>query len=577
MRLFLFFCVSVTLIKTANLLCTNSSWVHSFDSAGQSVCRESKYYINGFDRNTYMDDDKLYLLEGVQCCSAPHQWSDSEIQVNYADWTNIFDRFDEWAYCPAGFFLHGLYRSLSISEGYLGHIEDARCTKPANHPFYYGECYVQNINFITKGLYSCKEGYYITGLHKGNCKNLHCLDSLQCCKMADKPMVIDDIHKLKTNIMDTTLWNLANLAHLLGYGWCLGTKGSNVGEDFYRSGDSWVADSRLFWPLTKCEGDKCNERLAIDYIDWNLAVKETKYGQSVVDELKPDAVHTGVEFNHLNESSSKLFEYSKTVTETIEHSTTSSWKNSHEVSVSLNFNLFNILQTSLSYKTTFENSRSTTDNNSQMKSDTLKISTTQTIPPRSAAKFTVLVGKTRTTIPYTAVIIARFNVKFRGFLRWGKGFGSATTNYHHQHKGSGDRPTVPYTFGDKSEAFYTALKRESETQAMPWLWNEMIKNYPSARQLINRLTNETQYEFTLNGKLEHVAGTKIDVIWENARLSRRSIRDKIKSSTPQFDNSTFFATVGPNDKPVDVKYPEVVLVNSEPFQLESIPVDPNSI
>ncbi|XP_055870288.1 uncharacterized protein LOC106053023 isoform X2 [Biomphalaria glabrata] len=572
-------CVSLTLIGLANALCAETSWWHSFDSAGQSKCDEANYYIKGLKRNDLLNDDQIFLLEGVLCCSAPSQWSNSELQVVYADWTRKWDRSEEWAYCPQGFFLQGMQRSTTgwpWYAGYLQNIENGRCAKPANHPFYYGHCYVEIIEFNSNGMFSCQDDYYITGLYKSDCGYLHCIDKLYCCKMAAGPEVIDNADKVKTKIMETTLFNLANLADKLGYGWCYGTKGVNVGEDFYRSGDSWIADRRLFWPNRWCDGYMCNERLAIDYTGWTLAVKEIIYGESVIDELQPETVHTGVRYNHLNESSSATFEYSRDVTETVEHSTASSWSISVGMSFSLEFQINKLTQASGTFRTAFEYSRSSTNTNSQMRTDTLRTSSTQTIPPRSAARYSVMVGKTRTTIPYTAVIIAKFNVRFRGFLRWGGGFSGSTKNYHYQHKGSGDRPSVPYTFGDQSQPFYTALKRESESQARPWLWNEMTNRYPSVRHEISRLTDESQYQFTLNGKLEHVAGTKIDVIWENARLNRRSVPDESEPSTPYFDNSTFFAKVGPNDKPVDVKYPEVVLVNAEPFIPETFPVKPES-
>uniref|UniRef100_A0A2C9JBM4 Aerolysin-like C-terminal domain-containing protein n=2 Tax=Biomphalaria glabrata TaxID=6526 RepID=A0A2C9JBM4_BIOGL len=447
-------CVSLTLIGLANALCAETSWWHSFDSAGQSKCDEANYYIKGLKRNDLLNDDQIFLLEGVLCCSAPSQWSNSELQVVYADWTRKWDRSEEWAYCPQGFFLQGMQRSTTgwpWYAGYLQNIENGRCAKPANHPFYYGHCYVKIIEFNSNGMFSCQDDYYITGLYKSDCGYLHCIDKLYCCKMATGPEVIDNADKVKTKIMETTLFNLANLADKLGYGWCYGTKGVNVGEDFYRSGDSWIADRRLFWPNRWCDGYMCNERLAIDYTGWTLAVKEIIYGESVIDELQPETVHTGVRYNHLNESSSATFEYSRDVTETVEHSTTSSWSISVGMSFSLEFQINKLTQASETFRTAFEYSRSSTNTNSQMRTDTLRTSSTQTIPPRSAARYSVMVGKTRTTIPYTAVIIAKFNVRFRGFLRWGGGFSGSTKNYHYQHKGSGDRPSVPYTFGDQSQ------------------------------------------------------------------------------------------------------------------------------
>ena len=44
--------------------------------------------------------------------------------------------------------------------------------------------------------------------------------------------------------MDVTMYNLALLAHNLGYGWCASCRAEYVGEDFVRKGDTWEADNK---------------------------------------------------------------------------------------------------------------------------------------------------------------------------------------------------------------------------------------------------------------------------------------------------------------------------------------------
>ncbi|KAK0050025.1 physalysin [Biomphalaria pfeifferi] len=188
--LLLSLCVCVTLVGLANAVCAETSWWYSFDSSGQSKCDETDYYVKGLERNSHRDDDQILYLEGVQCCSAPSQWSNSELRVVYADWTHTLDSLDQWANCPQGFFLQGLQRSTTgwpWYAGYLHNIENGRCAKPANHPLYYGHCYIKDIDFSSSGMFSCPDDYYITGLYKGNCDKLHCIDKLYCCKMAAGP------------------------------------------------------------------------------------------------------------------------------------------------------------------------------------------------------------------------------------------------------------------------------------------------------------------------------------------------------------------------------------------------------
>lgn len=571
-------CITMTLLEIANAVCRSTSWTRSFDSAGQSKCDSVDFFMRGLQRSDQLWYDEISQLDGVQCCSASPKWSKSEPQVIYADWSDLWDGYNVWVNCPAGYFLQGLQRSSSgwpWYSGYLHHIDYGRCAKPSHHPFYHGDCYDKNIDFSYSGIFTCNTDYFITGMYKGDCRYLYCIKALRCCKMSDTSEIIDDAETFKTKIMDTTLFNLANVADRLGYGWCGGEKGDDVGEDFYKDGDSWIADATPFKPKTECEGFKCDERLKIDYLGWNLAVKNIIYGNSIIDSLQPEVVNTGREVNNMDVSSTRSFEYSTIFTDTVQHSSTSSWKTSLQLSFSLQAATPGAAKVSAGVNVAFDYSKSDTDTSTEVKSQTTKITTVQTIPPHSAANYTVKVLKTRTTNPYTAVIIAKFNVRFRGFLRWGGGYGNPLTNYHYQYRGSGARPSFPYTFGSQSDAFYKALKRQNITKSRPWMWNDMIKNYPSVLHVFNRLTDESQYEFTLRGKLEHVASRNIIVIWNKTRLNRRSVVDTINSTTHHIGNITFIARVGPNDKPVDVKYPEVVLDNAEPFKLETIPLNPD--
>ncbi|KAH9488922.1 hypothetical protein Btru_058743 [Bulinus truncatus] len=387
---------------------------------------------------------------------------------------------------------------------------------------------------------------------------------------------ITDAESFKTHIMDSTLWNMANLAHMLGYGWCLGNRGVNVGEDFERNGNTWQASTKLFYSDNNCYGEKCDQRLSLTFGDWSLAVKEVKYGQSVIDDLQPESIESGTIQNNDASPVTETFEISRTIQQTITHTSTSSWSNSHEAGLSINFNLpFGLGGLSASYKFRYETSSSTTDEQSTQNSKTFTKITSKTVQPFSGAKYNVILGKSRTTIPYTAVIIAKFSTEFIGFMRHGGGYGSKTTNYHYQYQGTKNTPTIKHRFGSTSVPFYTALRREVESQSRPWLWTEMFKNYPTARNVINSLTDEAQYEFTLHGTLAQVAGTKIDVNWETVNITQQDKLKPIFREIP-ISNKTYLAVPGPDDRPAVVQYPAVSPVKTEIFQFEVIPVIMNS-
>ncbi|XP_032239144.2 uncharacterized protein LOC5513729 [Nematostella vectensis] len=160
-----------------------------------------------------------------------------------ADWWSSFDRNNRWNTCPNGYFLQGLDRNDGQS---LDNIEVGKCCKPANHPHWYGHCYDQDVraSFDKEGTSKCRDGYFMTGLYRGNCDEIYCIEMFKCCKMVPTPPKMQSLDDVKTRIMDETMAELALLAHYLGYGWCASCRAQFVGEDFRRNGDSWEADRK---------------------------------------------------------------------------------------------------------------------------------------------------------------------------------------------------------------------------------------------------------------------------------------------------------------------------------------------
>ena len=54
----------------------------------------------------------------------------------------------------------------------------------------------------------------------------------------------------------------------------------------------------------------------------------------------------------------------------------------------------------------------------------------------------------------------------------------------------------------------------------PWQWHNMKQKYSYARSVINLLTNEKYYEFTLTGQFEDVHGVRADLQWKNLNRKR---------------------------------------------------------
>nr|KAI8758519.1 Biomphalysin 2 uncharacterized protein LO NA Biomphalysin 2 [Biomphalaria glabrata] len=567
--MFLQIFLAVTLVQYVSSQCTYSSWWYSFDTPGQSKCNEINYYINALDRNDVnLVDDPLSNLEGVQCCRPPAPWNSVEQHVIYENWSTTLDSDYTWAFCRVGYFLQGLYRSDTgwpRFKGYLFNLESARCTKPANHPLNYGTCEDVDISscMSQKGQCSCPRGYFLTGLYRADGDDLYFLKKIRCCTPAAKPLEMDEKSKIQTRIMDTTLWNMANLAHYLGYGWSYGCYGIAVGEDFTRNGFTWAADTRTVWRKL-CEGEKSGERLNLVFGDWGFAVKEIIYGKSVIEDLQAEIVDSGVLYNQVSSPVKESIDRTKTIQETITHSTTSTFTNSHELGIELNFEIASV-SGKASYTTKFEFSKASTNEKSISQTAGFTKQSSITLKPMEGAKYEIIMSKSRTTVPYTAIITTKFSVKMKGFLRWEDGNG----NFHQNYRTNSGRPTYNYCFGDSYVPMYKALKKQSDNNEGPWMWGMLFQKFPNARQVINRLTDETQYQFTLTGKLEKVEGTSVNVKWEKIKLNRRDVSSKDAIGK---NITTYIAASGPADKPAVVEYPKVNLNNKEPFKLFQIPV-----
>ncbi|CAL1532982.1 unnamed protein product [Lymnaea stagnalis] len=184
-KIVLLLLIFLNLVVRGQCYCTMDNWVLSFDQEGSSKCSNSQTYIRGFERSENTADDGIGLLEYAQCCSAPDRYEAYEPKTQTVDWILILDNNNQWAKCPDGYFLQGLYRSGSW-PGYLYNIEQGLCAKPFRHPDNYGSCYDQDIVycFDDEGLCNCQDGYYVTGIYRGGCNKLLCIETLKCCSMA---------------------------------------------------------------------------------------------------------------------------------------------------------------------------------------------------------------------------------------------------------------------------------------------------------------------------------------------------------------------------------------------------------
>jgi len=162
--------------------CRWANWWISFDNLGWSRCH-TREYVRGFYRNGWTPADPINLLENGICCKAPYPYENTRQTCQITtDWWYLLDYKNIWAKCPDGYFVQDLYRS---SGNGVSNIEKALCCKPETLSVY-GDCYDDTdvtLSFDRKGDTLCRTDYYLTGIYKGNCNHLYCIEKFRCCKM----------------------------------------------------------------------------------------------------------------------------------------------------------------------------------------------------------------------------------------------------------------------------------------------------------------------------------------------------------------------------------------------------------
>ncbi|KAI8798797.1 Biomphalysin 22 [Biomphalaria glabrata] len=572
--LFLKFCFIMTLLEIVDGKCHNFPWSGNFKVAGQSICHRGSIgnsFIKGLIRNSLKSKSEgLDVIAAVKCCTFDEEYLSGDVVVVYANWQKTFSKDQSWSRCPSGYFLQGIYTTVN-SDGttHLHNIEHGRCAKIGIYPPYYRDCYAEDVHFNEAKLYECtKDGYFIAGLYRHKCNAPLCIGKFYCCHMEEE-LKIHSPEELKTKIMEKNLRKLANLATYMGYMNTFGYSGLFVGEDFYVGKDHTTA-GRGFLDKRNCYDINCNFLFRILYGNWSLAVKDIIYGESIHDDLEAEEIHTGEEYNYLDTESTKDIEYSKTIQETITHTASSTWKNSAEMSLSLDFGIKSLGSVSMSFTFRVEYSSSTTNQKQHSNSINFRVATNKVIPPKSYAKYKIMVSKSRTTIPYTAIIVAKFSVAFDGYLSTDDENSNPNYNFHYKYETPKKFWRVSHAFGDHLEPFYEAIKRQYTSSAKPWLWMEMTKNNPPVTRIIDVMSREEQYTFTVSGKLERVWGSKIDVVWEKGR-NIRSVPNEVKFENICPDR-VFIVDAGPMDTPSIVEYPKVNLTNEDWDEIEQIPI-----
>uniref|UniRef100_A0A182YTK7 Aerolysin-like C-terminal domain-containing protein n=1 Tax=Biomphalaria glabrata TaxID=6526 RepID=A0A182YTK7_BIOGL len=449
-------------------------------------------------------------------------------QCSYSNWLLSFDKPGQSKCDQINYYINALFRDY-VNRNYdpISLLEGVQCCQP-NSPWYSVEQQVvfedwTTILDRTNEWAFCRVGYFLQGLYRSSSGYISAIEGARCTKPANHPL----------NYGDCTDLDIANCMAQVGLCSC---PGGYFLTGLYRSDGNNLS----YLKKIKC-CTPADKPLDLD--------EKSKIQTHIMD----TTLWNGF-----------LSQFLSPPQHTITHTTTSTFTNSHELGISLNFDI-GVVSGGTSYTFKYESSKTTTKENSVSQTAGFTKTSSITLGPGEAAKYKVILSKSRTTIPYTAVVTTKVSTEMKGFLRWEDGNG----NFHQIYRTNRNRPTFNYRFGDASVSFFEALKKQSVNKEGPWMWGMLFQKFPIARHVIDRLTDESQYQFSLTGKLEKVEGTHIYIEWEKIP---QGLRDVSRDEAPASNITTYIAAPGPADNPAIVEYPKVDIKSKVPFEPFQIPI-----
>ena len=172
-----------------------------------------------------------------------------------------------------------------------------------------------------------------------------------------------------------------------------------------------------------------------------------------------------------------------------------------------------------------------------------KIVENKELPPKTFAKWHAFKKPQTVTIPYTATIVPTFSVKLEGYMKWGGGYHGATTNFHQDHRGSGDREEVEHSFRSAHKPFYEDLKDQLEQNMHPWHAMACYEAKISLRTIVHRSAEKKKdfYAFTMEGQFEDTTENEIKSYWYPTKPIVEMEEEEMANLTAQADQVQKFS------------------------------------
>lgn len=315
-------------------------------------------------------------------------------------------------------------------------------------------------------------------------------------------------HKLFSSDQFIKKW--ANIAEMLGFKYCSGTRGVNIGEDFkvtklhngnyilkanYRKGDPFDYGGNL------------SHRLEIQISDVRLTFDphSIKPGKPSITKLNPTVISTTNAINHADTEGTVTTEIEYTTGHTVSNSTSNSISNSISIENAFKLKIQGLkFEESLTY--TFEHEKTWGQQVDKSTETKLKSTYLTTVPAKSSMPIYALLTQSKANIPYKAKAHLEYAVRFLGFLKPD----NALKNKSMQNQ------KIEYSFGTRKIPATKFLQSEYLNRNVHglngWDYTWSILNYEP--DYFNKHMSEaiTPDEVQISGIFTDIASTNVTIV-----------------------------------------------------------------
>jgi len=351
--------------------------------------------------------------------------------------------------------------------------------------------------------------------------------------------------ELKQRVMDATMFNIGQLANMMGFAWSGGCWSKYAGDDMRRRGDTWESTYRSNWCIG--DGPKKDVRLKITYQNFAFTMKDVQFGKSIKQTIpleqeqelmnSPDRSYRKVVSNGKSSSAPSGVEQQIRTARTLKNVKRSSWDANIGIEVGMEYEPPSTTggvgfsaKTSFKYEWGGEEEESTADEDWHI----LTVKEKKILPGKTFSEWNAFKKPQKVTIPYTATIVPTFSVKLEGYMIWGGGYHGNNPNFHEKHRGSGDRVKLDFTFGNDQKPFYEDLAEQIDQNKYPWQWHALRQRYSYSQYFIDQLTNKDLYAFTMEGQFEESTENEVKSTWYPSRPIDQ-MEDVLANITAQAD------------------------------------------